>query len=154
MPQRLLDLPPMFIHTIEAVLLGALLGWNGFWYHASLISDADWNKLTGPHGVAFLAVCAVIVLWANKVLTDRHRAKDLAIQDQKEDIRREIEERNKEKRHAESLAASRDYADSIKALAVESMKVSMRVDQTLSKLVDQLKARPCQSATQKPSEES
>lgn len=150
MPLRLLAaVPQSFVQLAEAVFLGAAFGWNTFWFHAALISDADWSKITGPHGVAFIAVCAVIVLWSNKMLSDRNRAKELAAHDRtrakelaehdiKEDKRREQEEINKEKRHAESLAAAQKYAESVQALSVESMKVTMKVEHTLSRLIEHL----------------
>ena len=146
MPHRLLELPPVFLHSIEAIILGLALGWNTMSYYAQIISERDWQRMTGPHGVAFIAVVAAVVLWLNKISSDKSRAKELSEQDSKEDKRREAEELNKEKRHAETLAASHEYAESMKALAVESMKVTMKVDYTLTALTAQLAGRPCQAA--------
>ena len=56
----------------------------------------------------------------------------------------------KEKRHTETLAASAEYAYQMKALAVESMKVTMKVDYTLAQLTAQLQSRPCQASSFKP----
>jgi hypothetical protein len=147
MPHRLLELPPVFLHTVEGVILGLALGWNAMSYYAQILSERDWQRMTGPHGVAFIAVVAAVVLWLNKISSDKARSKELAEQDAKEDLRRVAEELNKEKRHAETLAASREYADSMKALAVESMKVAMKVDFTLVNLTHQLASRPCQAAS-------
>ena len=105
--------------------------------------DEDWIKITGPHGVAFIAVCAVVVLWFNKLTGEKSRSKELAAQMEREDERREAEERNKEKRHEENLAASREYAEGMKALAVESMKTTIVVNHTLKDLIKELKNRPC-----------
>jgi uncharacterized membrane protein YcjF (UPF0283 family) len=146
MPHRLIDLPPVLMHTLEAVILGLALGWNGAAYLIALISESDWQRLTGPHGVAFIAVVAVVVLWLNKLSSDKARAKELATIEKKEDARRMAEEAARELRHAESLKASGEYAHSMKALAVESMKVSMRVDHTLGKLIQALSKRPCQGS--------
>lgn len=138
MPLRLLVIPQFLCNAVEAVILGAALGWNTFWLHASLISDDDWAKITGPHGVAFIAVVAVIVLWINKIGADKTRASELAEHDRKEDVRREQEEIAKEKRHQENLKSTKAYAEEMQKLAVESMKVTMKVEHTLSKLVSQL----------------
>lgn len=143
MPHRLHDMTSFLVHAIEAVILGIALGWNWFCYQAAIISDEDWSKITGPHGVAFIAVCAVVVLWFNKLTGEKSRSKELAAQMEREDERREAEERNKEKRHEENLAASREYAEGMKALAVESMKTTIVVNHTLKDLIKELKNRPC-----------
>ena len=150
MPHRLFDLPPVFAHMIEAILLGLALGVNGASYVAELITEGDWQKMTGPHGGMFLLAIAVIALWLNKISDDKARAKAIASQEAKEDARRQEEELNKEKRHAETIAASAEYAYQMKALAVESMKVTMKVDHTLAQLTAQLQSRPCQASSFKP----
>lgn len=150
MPHRLLDLPPFFVHALEALGLGFAFGWSLMAYYCSIISNEDWDRILGPNGVAVVAVGAVGILWFNKVSSDKERAKALKEQEAKEDARRQEEEINKEKRHAETLAASHEYAYQMKALAVESMKVTMKVDHTLSELTSQLRSRPCQAATLKP----
>lgn len=134
------------MHAIEAILLGLAVGYHGARYLGTLISEGDWQKMTGPHGGMFLLAIAVVALWLNKVSGDKARAKAIAIQDEKEDKRRLEEEANKEKRHAETLAASHEYAYQMKALAVESMKVTMKVDHTLAELTKELSSRPCQAA--------
>lgn len=151
MPHRLLDLPPVLLHTLEAIVLGLALGWNGAMYLIALISESDWQRITGPHGVAFIAVIAVVVLWLNKLSSDKARVKERAIIEEKEDARRLAEEAARELRHAESLKASREYAFQMQSLAVESMKVTMKVDHTLTELTKQLASRPCQAATLKES---
>lgn len=132
---------------IEAIILGLALGYNGAKYMADLISEGDWGKMTGPHGGMFLLAIAVAALWFNKISSDKSRAKELAILEEKEDARRLAEEAARELRHAESLKASGDYAHSMKALAVESMKVTMMVNNSLRDLTKELASRPCRAAT-------
>jgi len=141
MPHRLLDMPPIN-HFIEAAILGLALGWNAFSFHLASISDEDWSKITGPNGVAFVAVMAVVVLWITRIGDAK-----------KEDQRRAKEEESREKRHAELVATNRENAESLKALTVESMKIGIKVEHSLAEMAQQIAGRPCQAAIFKKPEE-
>jgi hypothetical protein len=67
---------------LQGCLWGILAIYNGASALIAVISEADWNRITGPHGVAFIAVVAVVVLWANGIATrkaeDKRRAEEIA----------------------------------------------------------------------------
>lgn len=92
MPQRLLQ--PAFTNTVEGLVLTFLATFNGGVAALQMISDGDWTRINGPHGVSFLAVCAVIILWSRSIVKERN-----------EDKRRTREEIAREARNAELLTA-------------------------------------------------
>ena len=67
---------------LQGCLWGILAIYNGAAAMLAVISEADWERITGPHGVAFIAVVAVVVLWANGIATrkaeDKRRAEEIA----------------------------------------------------------------------------
>ena len=68
--------------VIQGILWGMLALYNGASALLAVITEADWNRALGPHGVAFLAVIAVVVLWGNGIATrkaeDKRRAEEIA----------------------------------------------------------------------------
>jgi len=67
---------------LQGCLWGILAIYNGAAAMLAVISEADWNRALGPHGVAFISIVAVIVLWANGIATrkaeDKRRAEEIA----------------------------------------------------------------------------
>jgi len=120
MPPRLTDIA---IHAAEGIALGLLALYNGTRYVAGLISDEDWQKITGPHGVAFLAVTACIVLWLNGLRREKIEEK-----------RRSREEAAREARHAENIAVQREAKDEVKALVVECVKSNAMVTAAITSI--------------------
>ena len=131
MPHRI----PLVTQTLgfifEAIALGFLTVWQGLSAIASLISNEDWDRITGPHGVAFVACAACLVLWLNAVNRDR-----------KEDKRRIAEDAAKERRHEDSIRALNLYSEKVMGIAVDTAKTNMHVaeaikslDSTIKKLV-------------------
>jgi hypothetical protein len=112
----------------------------------AIISETDWSRITGPHGVAFVAIAAVIVLWASGIRKDK-----------REDERRTKEENAREGRHSESIAIQKDNAEKLVALTVENIKACGHVtqaihsmDRTIQQLTHELGDRPCQALTFRP----
>ena len=96
---------------IQGFLWGFLALYNGTLYVVGIISDADWARMTGPHGVAFIAVAAVIVLWANGLRKERA-----------EDRRREREEKAREERNAQLIAALDKATETNHQLTIDAIK--------------------------------
>lgn len=131
MPHRLHDMTVLLGHCLEAVCLGLALGWNSVAYFASVIPDGDWSKISGPHGVAFVAVVAVVILWLNKVSSDRSRARELKLAEERAEERREEDERKKEQRHIESRTDMHAFTADLKSLTAESIKAQLLTNHSL-----------------------
>lgn len=133
MPHRL------FVHLDTAVsqfiegtiLLLAGIG-TGCNYLIAILSEEDWSKLTGPHGVAFLAVIAVIVLWGNGIRREKQEEK-----------RRVDEEIRRERRHTETLNLQRENSNKLIELTGESIKSNAYVTAAITALTKELESRPC-----------
>lgn len=98
-------LPPYFI---EGFTLLTLATWSGSNALATVVSEDDWTKITGPHGVAFIAVAAVIVLWTSRVLSERRS------------------EKSQNDRHKELIAVNRENADDLKELQKQTTDALIR----------------------------
>lgn len=96
---------------IDVTLLGVLALWQGI---TALISEDDWSKITGPHGLVFVLIIGLIVVWTKSVRDDAAR----------------------ERRHRESIKTQEDHfnslltlnaktADDLKILTVASTKAQM-----------------------------
>ena len=60
----------------------------------AVISNEDWEKITGPHGLVFVLICGLIVVWTKSVKDDSAR----------------------ERRHRESIAAQEEHFKSLMAI--------------------------------------
>lgn len=112
MPHRLISyIAPAFTSTLDIVTLGTLALWQGL---STLISSDDWNRITGPHGLVFVLLIGLIVVWTKSVRDDAAR----------------------ERRHRETIAAQEKHfatlikmngenANDLKALTVASTKAQM-----------------------------
>jgi hypothetical protein len=80
MPLRLIT-SQHFTDLAQGMLWGILAVYNGAATFIAIITEADWNRITGPHGVAFISVIAVIILWSNGIMTrkaeDKRRAQEI-----------------------------------------------------------------------------
>lgn len=121
-----------FSAILEGFLLALIACYKGGIIVGLIISDTDWSKITGPHGVAFLAVIAVIVLWGNGLRRERN-----------EELRRSNEEIRREKRHAETIAMQRENSDKLIALTAKSIKAQAHVTASIDHLARELNSRPC-----------
>lgn len=131
MPHRI----PFVTNALATVAEGAVLIYlsvaNGWHYVASIFSDEDWNRITGPHGVAFISLAAVVVLWGNGIRRERN-----------EERRREIEEAKREKRHAELVNLQKENAEKLTDLTVQAIITQGKAAEALRDLTKALDKRP------------
>ena len=121
-----------FAGVAEASILAVLAVKSGYTYLSAAIGDDDWSKITGPHGVAFIAVIAVIVLWFNGLRREKNEEK-----------RREKEELNREKRHSESIALQRENSKTLIDLNIQGIKAQGHAAGEIRALRKELEGRPC-----------
>ena len=57
----------------DICVLASLAVYSGVNAIASIISSEDWDKITGPHGLVFVLICALIVVWTKSVKDDNAR---------------------------------------------------------------------------------
>lgn len=140
-------IPKFVCHLIEgSILTGGML---------AIISDQDWQRMTGPHGVAFIAVLAVIVLWANGLRKEKAEISRRQAEEIRAEARRVADEAALEKRHTETMTMQRENADKLMQLTVESIKAQghtsqaiISIDSTIKRLTEEVASRPCQKANQ------
>lgn len=147
MPHRIHFLSSSISGLIEGLLLVTIALANGAQYVAAVITEADWLKITGPHGFLFGAIIAILVLWNAGRVREKNETK-----------RRDREEESREKRHAELVATNKENAESLKALTVEGIRAQAKataaqekateavkdMDQSIQALARELSERPCQ----------
>lgn len=112
MPQRLYA---SIFHSFGAItdifMLGFLAVWQGM---ATLISSDDWNRITGPHGLVFVLIIGLIVVWTKSVRDDAARE------------RRHRETIKTQETHFNALLSlNKTTADDLKALTVAATKAQM-----------------------------
>ena len=132
MPYRIPFLTAAVSFVTEAALLSYLAIQNGLNLAASLISDEDWQRISGPHGVAFISVVAVIVLWVNGLRREKN-----------EDSRRVREEVRREARHAETIVLQRENSAKLIDLTIQSIKAQGAVALELKTFRKEMEKRPC-----------
>jgi len=144
MPYRLL--PHAAIHHLfEGAILGILAGYQMGLALLDAITAQDWERLTGPHGVAFAACLSVIVLWGTMVTMVQRFRKDSAAKearDRADALAREERERTDRREHFEELRNSNKenviqlmrLTEKHQELAVEAAKVDMKVAHSIVSL--------------------
>lgn len=112
MPHRLVPyITTPFVAAIDIFTLGFLAIWQGL---ATLISSDDWNKITGPHGLVFVLIIGLIVVWTKSVRDDAARE------------RRHKETIQSQQQHFNSLIEMNEKtANDLKILTVASTKAQM-----------------------------
>jgi len=119
-------------HLFEVIGLAFLLAWQGFSAGLAIISDADWAKITGPHGLVFVLIIGLCVVWAKSCRDDVAR----------------------ERRHKETLVAQEEHfaallslnsktAQDLKDLTIQSIKAQMMATAATVDLRKELAGRPC-----------
>ena len=145
MPHRLLTLQAALSHLIEGAILAVLTGSQFGLALVDAITTQDWERLTGPHGVAFVACMATLVLWATLVAIVHRFRKDSAAKearDRADALAREERERADRKEHFDELRNANkenverllDLTEKHQRLTVEAAKVDMRVAHSISQL--------------------
>ena len=133
-----------FLHSaagtlIEGIILAAIAAVNGCKLIATVVSESDWQKITGPHAFLFGLIIAVIVLWNSARIREKN-----------ENNRRATEAEAREKHHAETLAIQKENSEKLMALTAESIKAHgmaigaiKSIDRTIIALTDELSEHPC-----------
>ncbi len=142
MPLRYIAQSQTFQNIVEGSILSMLSVF-------AIISETDWQRVTGPHGVAFVAIAAVIVLWGSGIRDKNRLRKETEARENREEERRIREEANREKRHAESLLMQGENAKRLMELTVEGIKAQGMVATALRDLKTALDGRPCGVAAMK-----
>ena len=145
MPHRLLTLQAALSHLIEGAILAVLAGSQAGLALVDAITAQDWERLTGPHGVAFVACMATLVLWGTVVaLVHRFRKDSMSkeARDRADSLAREERERADRAAHFEELRSSNkenverllDLTEKHQRLTVEAAKVDMKVAHSITQL--------------------
>jgi hypothetical protein len=58
-------------HWYQGAVLLALSLWSGIATLEGVVTEADWSKVFGPNGVAFVSSLATLTLWATGVIVVR-----------------------------------------------------------------------------------
>jgi len=149
MTPKYAHLQSLFTHIAEGTVLTSLAVWQGAQSFYLGLTESDWSKLTGPHGVAFAAVIAVIVLWAALLAyISKSRKEELAA--------RTVEDAARERRHIELMNTQTAHAEKLIELTSQSITANINgthAIETLSRnmqcLTMEIKDRPCQTIIQK-----
>ena len=128
--------------------------WQGIEAVVATISDSDYSKMTGPHGVAFVSVIAVIVLWG-ALLAYISRTNKREEARRKEELEaRKIEDEARERRHVELMTTQGHNAQKLIDLTAQSIAANMNgthaiqmLSHDIQTMTNDLKVRPCQAAT-------
>jgi hypothetical protein len=102
---------PSFITSLDFAALSTITVWQGV---ATILSADDWSRITGPHGLVFVLLIGLIVMWMKSVRDDA----------------------SKERRHKESISAQEVHfkalldlnaanANDLKILSIASTKAQL-----------------------------
>jgi heme exporter protein D len=126
MPHRIIP-PTWFLHTVEGISLSALS-------FIAFISEQDWSRMLGPHGVAVVAILAVVALWVSGIKEKSAMKKDIEAREAREEARRTKEEESREKRHAESIHLQTANSDKLLTITAENIKAQALVTAAISSM--------------------
>lgn len=79
-------IPQHLSSGFDIVALVGLTVWQGISTTIAFISSEDWDKVTGPHGLVFVLLCGLIVVWTKSVKDDagkERRHKEIIAEQQK-----------------------------------------------------------------------
>jgi len=130
---------PIASNFLEGSILGFIAMFNGTVAVTEAITDKDWLRLTGQHGVIFVLTVVGLAFWAKSIRDEKSRAK---------------EDEARERRHMESLDASEKHfqmlttmnkqnAEDLKEVSIESIKAQMEGTSAIKALTKELAGRPC-----------
>ena len=106
MPHRIQLIELGLFHIIQGAILASVFAWNGTKAIFLALTESDWTRMMGPHGVAAVCILAVSILWATLV-TYIVKA-----------------ERRAARFHVESIGLYRENAESLKEMIYEQFKAS------------------------------
>jgi heme exporter protein D len=124
MPHRIAT-PSWLLHTVEGISLSALS-------FVAFISEQDWSRMLGPHGVAVVAILAVVALWVSGIKEKSAMKKDIEAREAREEARRTKEEESREKRHNESIQLQTANSDKLLEITAENIKAQAKVTAALA----------------------
>jgi len=130
MPHRLHPVLQATNFLFEGILYFVIAAKSGLSLIGNLISDSDWDKITGEHGVIFLLLCVLIVNWNNARIRERN-----------ENRRQAAASLLLDKRHTEALDLQRDYTDAVRKIQEASIRSTTRVAIAVDLLSENLKAQ-------------
>jgi len=146
--------PPSYLadlldHWIQGVVLLGLTVWSGAATLLGVVSEADWSKVFGPNGVAFVSSIATLTLWATGVLVVRQLRLDSLAKEKREAAERmEMEERLRldRKSHFDDLKESNkmvverliEITTANHQVMLASSKTDMRVAESIRSLETQI----------------
>jgi hypothetical protein len=106
---RFIHIGDWLSHVTEGFFLVGMAGYSGLVFIAQLISEQDWDRITGPSGVAFVSSLATLVLWGTGVMVVRRLRLDAIARDERkraDDIAMEERLRLDRKAHFDDLKES------------------------------------------------
>jgi heme exporter protein D len=90
--------------------------------------------MLGPHGVAVVAILAVVALWVSGIKEKSAMKKDIEAREAREEARRAKEEESREKRHAESIHLQTANSDKLLTITAENIKAQALVTAAISSM--------------------
>jgi len=136
----------MLYHAIEGGILSILFVFQSRSLLATLLSDKDWERLSGTAGLSFASTIAVMVLWV-AFLAFIHRTYKRDDIRRREDMdMRKAELAAKDRHHNEVLALQEKNSDKILALNAEVIKahqISISTNAEVARALRSWKKRPC-----------
>jgi hypothetical protein len=148
MPYRLALTGDIFSRCIECSILSLLAVCQGLEVFASVITENDWEKLTGPHALAFASTIATLVLWATGVVVVRRlRLDSLAreARDRKDALEREIRDRSdRAKWFRDLMESNREFSNKLESICNANHEViltSSRTDMKVAEAIHSLETQ-------------
>jgi hypothetical protein len=114
-------------HVFEGAVLSAFAAYQGSRAYMAEISDKDWDRMTGPHALAFAAVTAVLVLWATLVGYIYRSAKE----QKKQKI---LDDAATDKRHQDQLEQQREAFEALTDIHTKTVEGLIKSNHAIEKL--------------------
>lgn len=138
MPHRIHYISTLCSHIIEGAILAGLAIIQGAGWIASLLTESDWERMTGAHGVAFVSTIAAIVLWGTFIATMRRVRLDA--------LEREVRERKDRKERFDELRESNEHVvnrlikitEDSHSVILASSRTDMKVAESIHALETQI----------------
>ena len=157
MPHRIQEASSMLYHFIEGGILAFLLVLQSRSTLSTLLSDKDWERLSGTAGLSFASTIAVIVLWAAFLAfihrtysrDDKRRKEDISREDARREEELELrkeELKSKDEHYKEIMILQRQNTEEILRLNSEVIKahqISVATNAEVAKALKKWASRPC-----------
>ena len=138
----------------EGITLIGLATLQGGKITASMFTDADWARFTGPNAFLFGCLIAIVILWNSGRSSAATAIKRQSELDAKAEARDAAAEAREARMHQETLERQdKNFADLMKLnnknsadltkLTVDSITASLRGTYAVETLAKELSSRPC-----------